>query len=133
MPSDISPEHAPSRSSASAGRRLISSDRVRGAAVFGPDGAKLGQIEDVMLDKASGRVAYAIMAYGGFLGAGERRCPLPWSILSYDTGRRGYVAPMSREQLGGAPTLDEPPFDAQDGSAWAAGIHRRHGMPGPFL
>lgn len=139
MQSDISP-HIPSdpgngssHASAGSGRSLISTDRVRGAPVYGEDGAKLGHIEDIMLHKATGQVAYAIMSYGGFLGAGERYHPLPWSMLHYDTGRHGYVVPLSRDQLNTAPTLGRPQIDAGDDSVWAAKVHRHYGLPGPFM
>ena len=115
------------------GRPLISTDRVRGVRVYGEDGAKLGHIEDIMLHKTSGQVAYAIMSYGGFLGAGERYHPLPWSLLHYDTGRNGYVVPLSKEQLDEAPTLGRPQIDAEDDSAWAERVHRHYGLPGPFV
>lgn len=140
MQSEITPEvppdaarGAPPPEPADSARRLISTDRVRGAPVYGQDGAKLGHIEDVMLHKASGQVAYAIMSYGGFLGAGERYHPLPWSMLRYDTGRHGYVVPLSRDQLTDAPTLGRPQVDAEDDSAWAEKVHRHYGLPGPFV
>ena len=114
-------------------RRLISADRVQGTPVFGQAGAKLGHIEDVMLDKATGRVAYAIMSYGGFLGAGERYHPLPWSMLTYDTERNGYVVPLSSGQLDIAPTVDRDEIAAQDDAAWAEQVHMHYGMPGPFI
>jgi sporulation protein YlmC with PRC-barrel domain len=114
-------------------RRLISADRVQGSTVYDKAGEKLGHIEDVMLDKASGRVAYAIMSYGGFLGAGERYHPLPWSMLSYDTARNGYVVPLSRDQLDNAPTLGRDQVNEQDDSAWAEQVHTHYGLPGPFI
>jgi sporulation protein YlmC with PRC-barrel domain len=114
-------------------RRLISADRVQGTAVYGQDGEKLGHIEDVMLDKQSGRVAYAIMSYGGFLGAGERYHPLPWAMLRYDTGRNGYAVALSRDQLEGAPTLGRAQVDDEDDSSWAEAVHTHYGLPGPFI
>jgi sporulation protein YlmC with PRC-barrel domain len=114
-------------------RRLISADRVQGTSVFDPQGDKLGHIEDVMLDKASGRVAYAIMSYGGFLGAGERYHPLPWSMLTYDVDRNGYVVPLAKAQLDAAPTLSGDQVAEQDDTVWAKQVHMHYGMPGPFI
>ncbi|MDB5461389.1 MAG: PRC-barrel domain containing protein [Caulobacteraceae bacterium] len=114
-------------------RRLISADRVQGSTVYDQAGEKLGHIEDVMLDKASGRVAYAIMSYGGFLGAGERYHPLPWSMLSYDPGKNGYVVPLNKHQLADAPTLGRDQINEQDDTEWAEQVHTHYGLPGPFI
>ncbi len=90
---------------------LISGDKVAGTEVYNTAGDHLGEIHDVMLDKLSGRVAYAVMSFGGFLGIGEKYHPLPWSALTYDTSQGGYVVNVSREQLEGAPVYadDEQP------------------------
>jgi len=68
---------------------LIGSDKVEGTAVYGADKQKIGSIERVMIDKVSGKVAYAVLGYGGFLGIGDDHYPTPWSSLTYDTNRGG--------------------------------------------
>ena len=70
---------------------LIGSDKVEGTAVFGADSQKIGTIERVMIDKVSGRVSYAVLGFGGFLGIGHDHYPLPWQSLKYDTRLGGYV------------------------------------------
>jgi hypothetical protein len=85
--------------------RLIAADKVNGTSVYNRQGEHLGTIEDVMLDKVSGQVAYAVMGFGGFLGIGERYHPLPWSVLAYDTRMGGYVVDLDRDRLAGAPTF----------------------------
>src|SRR5580704_3370466 len=60
---------------------LIGSDKVEGTPVFRPNGDRIGQIERVMIDKLSGKVSYAVMSFGGFMGVGEDYYPLPWSLL----------------------------------------------------
>ena len=82
---------------------LIGSDKVEGTAVYGPDDAKIGSIERVMIDKASGRVSYAVLGFGGFLGLGNDHYPLPWQSLKYDTRLGGYVTGVTESQLRGAP------------------------------
>ena len=57
-----------------------------------------------MVNKRSGQVAYAVMSFGGFLGIGDSYHPLPWNVLTYDTGLGGYVVDLSREQLQGGPS-----------------------------
>jgi PRC-barrel domain len=86
---------------------LIGSDKVEGTAVYGPDREKIGSIERVMIDKLSGKVAYAVLSFGGFLGMGEDYYPVPWSTLDYDTNLGGYRVNFTREQLDRAPKYAE--------------------------
>ena len=68
---------------------VISASKVTGTNVYNTDGDQLGEIHDVMLDKRSGKIAYAVMSFGGLLGIGERYHPLPWATLKYDTRQQG--------------------------------------------
>jgi sporulation protein YlmC with PRC-barrel domain len=83
--------------------KVISSDRVEGTAVYNTAGDKLGSIDDLMIDKLSGQVRYAVMEFGGFLGIGSDRYPLPWDMLKYDTAKDGYVVPLDKTRLDKAP------------------------------
>jgi hypothetical protein len=97
---------------------LISSRKVEGTAVYSTDGERLGTIDHVMIGKRSGRVEYAVMDFGGFLGMGESHHPLPWETLEYDTGRGGYVAAIDKNKLREAPSYEngaEPAFDRSYG------------------
>jgi len=91
------------------GHVLISSRRVEGTPVYNRAGEKLGSIHAVMIEKRSGKVAFAVMSFGGFLGLGERVHPVPWEMLDYDDDRDGYVVDLTREMLDKAPSyrLDE--------------------------
>jgi hypothetical protein len=82
---------------------LIGSDKVDGTAVYGADGERIGSIERVMIDKLSGKVAYAVTTFGGFLGIGHDHYPLPWASLTYDTELGGYKVGITEDQLKGAP------------------------------
>lgn len=82
---------------------IISSDKVEGTSVYNANGDKLGSIDDLMIDKLSGQVRYAVLEFGGFLGMGTDRYPLPWSMLKYDTKLDGYVVPVDKSQLEKAP------------------------------
>src|SRR5437763_6270700 len=82
---------------------LIGSDKVEGTAVYGADQNKIGSIERVMIDKLSGKVAYAVLSFGGFLGIGDDHYPLPWQSLKYDTTLGGYRTGVTESQLKGAP------------------------------
>jgi len=83
---------------------LIGSDKVEGTAVYGTDQNKIGNVQRVMIDKMSGRVAYAVISFGGFLGVGEDYYPVPWSTLKYDTNLGGYVTGVTADSLKGAPS-----------------------------
>jgi hypothetical protein len=82
---------------------LIASDKVEGTAVYGADQKKIGSLERVMIDKISGKVAYAVLSFGGFLGMGEDYYPVPWATLKYDTGLGGYRVNLTKDQLDKAP------------------------------
>ena len=82
---------------------LIGSDKVEGTAVYGADDTKIGSIERVMIDKMSGKVSYAVLSFGGFLGIGDEHYPLPWQSLKYDTSLGGYRTGITETQLQGAP------------------------------
>jgi hypothetical protein len=82
---------------------LIGSDKVEGTAVYGAGDQKIGSIERVMIDKTSGKVSYAVLSFGGFLGIGDDHYPLPWQSLKYDTSLGGYRTGVTQQQLEGAP------------------------------
>jgi hypothetical protein len=82
---------------------LIGSDKVEGTAVYGADSRKIGSIERVMIDKITGRISYAVLGFGGFMGLGNDHYPLPWHSLKYDTDLGGYVTGVTEDQLRGAP------------------------------
>jgi sporulation protein YlmC with PRC-barrel domain len=85
---------------------LISSDKVEGTPVYNGKGEKLGSVHDIMLHKRSGKVAYAVMSFGGFLGMGEDYHPLPWDMLTYSTEQDGYIVDIDKERLEKAPHFD---------------------------
>ena len=86
---------------------VISSDKVEGTTVYNPAGDKLGSVDDLMIDKLSGQIRYAVLEFGGFLGIGTDRYPLPWNMLKYDTQMEGYVVPLDKKKLEQAPRYDE--------------------------
>ena len=99
---------------------VISSKRVEGTNVYNSAGHKVGSIDHLIIDKKSGQVRYAVMEFGGLFGMGTDRYPIPWSVLHYDTAKDGYVAPVDKTQLEGAPrhAINEVPTydDAYDSS-----------------
>jgi len=86
---------------------LIGSDKVEGPPVYRSNGDRVGQIERIMIDKLNGKVAYAVMSFGGFMGIGEDYYPLPWSLLTYNTKLGGYEINITEQQLKGAPKYNK--------------------------
>jgi sporulation protein YlmC with PRC-barrel domain len=107
---------------------LIASRDVTGTAVYDAGGEKLGSVDDVMIDKLSGRIAYAILSFGGFLGIGGRQYPLPWSKLHYDVTLGGYVVDLAKEQIENAPSYGSDEAVAWNDPAWGQRVHDHYGV-----
>jgi sporulation protein YlmC with PRC-barrel domain len=86
---------------------LIAAGKVQGASVYGAAGDNLGSIDDIVIDRKTGNVAYAVMSSRGFLGIGARHHALPWSMLKYDVNLGGYVVPLECAQLRIAPACGQ--------------------------
>ena len=83
---------------------LIASDRVEGTSVCRPTGEKIGEIQRLMIDKVSGKIAYAVLSFGGFLGLGQKHFPIPWAALRYNLQSESYQVEVTEEQLRAAPS-----------------------------
>lgn len=100
---------------------LIRAEKVIGTNVYNHAGEKLGSVEDVVLDKKTGRAVYATMAFGGFLGLGHKHHHLPWSMLKYDSVKDGYMTNLTKESLTDAPGFN----DGADDFKWTSDYGRR--------
>lgn len=111
---------------------LIAAEKVTGTNVYNPNGDKLGNVEDIMIDKVSGKAIYAVMSFGGFLGIGDKHHPLPWASLKYDTSMEGYVVNLDKTTLEGAPS-----YDSDDDFSWTPDYGRKvdkyYGVPTYWL
>jgi sporulation protein YlmC with PRC-barrel domain len=85
---------------------LIASDKVEGTKVYDLRGEHIGAIKRILLEKRSGKVSYAVLSFGGFLGIGDEHYPLPWSKLNFDPELNGYRVDVTKEQIEGAPKYD---------------------------
>lgn len=118
MPTGLSPR---------TGARLVSADRVTGTAVYNPAGERLGTIDQLFIDKVSGQAEFATMAFGGVLGIGARRHPLPWQVLTYDPELRGFVVDLDRTILEQAPAYEDDRLSGDDDS-WAGEVRGHFGL-----
>jgi len=105
---------------------LVSSADVDGTNVYARDGSSIGSIDHLMIDKQSGKVAYAVMGFGGFLGMGEEHQPVPWSKLTYDTSKNGFVTDITEQDVKGAPTRSDDWHADRD---WERRTHDYYGVP----
>ena len=117
----INPDHQQGESTMptqSGHTRAIRANKVIGTSVKNAAGESIGKVEDVVLDKQSNNIMYAVVGFGGFLGMGEKYHPIPWSTLNYDDGAGAYIVNFTKEQLKSAPadSLDE--LTKGDGSAY---------------
>ena len=109
-------------------RNLIASSKVEGTAVYDRKGARMGTIHNFMVNKRSGRVDYAVLSFGGFMGMGTRYYPLPWDMLDYDTSLGGYMVEMNEDDLADAPSYrqgEEPDF----GDRYGRYVYGYYGLP----
>jgi sporulation protein YlmC with PRC-barrel domain len=95
----------------------IRAKRVIGTKVKDSHGRKIGEIEDIILDKQSNTVMFAVVSFGGYLGIGEKYHPLPWAALDYDERDNGYLVNVTVDQLRAAPTGSMDELTGNDGSA----------------
>jgi hypothetical protein len=100
--------------------QLISSEDVEGTNVYDMAGTKIGEIDHLMIDKITGRVTYAVMSFGGFLGLGHNHYPLPWPALKYNVQLDGYQTGVTEQQLKDAPAFSD---DSWTNRNWEAQTH----------
>jgi sporulation protein YlmC with PRC-barrel domain len=110
---------------ASIGPGLLSASTLTGNNVVNPAGDTLGEIEEIMLDVQRGRIAYVVMASGGFLGIGEKLFAIPWNALVLDTDRRVFVLDVDKEHFKTAPGFEKAhwPTQLNGGEAWHRDLH----------
>ncbi|HEX7782423.1 MAG TPA: PRC-barrel domain-containing protein [Sphingobium sp.] len=110
---------------------LIASDKVEGTAVYNRQGERLGSVSNFMVDKQSGTVRYAVLSFGGFLGMGKEHYPLPWSMLSYDLQKSGYVIDLDKSLLDNAPryAADREPDYTRD---YGRNVYDYYGLTYPW-
>jgi hypothetical protein len=108
---------------------LIASDKVTGTKVYNRRHEHVGTLDEIMIDKISGHVAYAVVSFGGFLGMGETRRAIPWGVLHYDTRDDGYIADVDDAVLKDAPN-EIPTGDAYARDVdWNTRIYSHFGVP----
>jgi uncharacterized protein YjbJ (UPF0337 family)/sporulation protein YlmC with PRC-barrel domain len=98
-----------------------------GFRVINPAGDDLGKIEDIAMDMASGRIAYAVLSFGGFLGFGSKYFALPWEALRLSSAEEAFILHVDRGVLEKAPGFDKDQWPEMADRQWGAGIYSHFG------
>jgi len=114
-------------SNAGPGPSLMGADTLIGDGVVNAAEEDLGDIKEIMLDMQTGQVAYAVLAFGGFLGMGEKLFAVPWQALHLDTVNKRFVLNVDKDRLKGAPGFDKDSWPDMSDLNWASGIHSFYG------
>ncbi|CAM5765492.1 photosystem reaction center subunit H [Labrys miyagiensis] len=93
----------------------ILASRVQGSSVYDTGHEKIGNVEDLVLDKTSNQIMFAVLGFGGLFGVGEKYFPVPWSKLDYDPEAGGYVISVSKDVLEAAPSYSLSDLTRNDG------------------
>jgi sporulation protein YlmC with PRC-barrel domain len=106
---------------------VLSASTMTGDTVRNMKGEDLGRIEEVMIDLDSGRIAYAVLSAGGFLGIGDRFFAIPWNALAVDLEQREFILDVDKERLERAPGFDEDSWPLMADRQWGETIHGYYG------
>lgn len=109
------------------GPHLMGADTLVGNAVYNKDSESIGDIKEIMLDMRDGRVSYAVLSFGGFMGMGEKLFAVPWQALTLDTENKRFLLDVSRERLEQAPGFDKNHWPDMADATWARSIHAYYG------
>jgi len=102
----------------------MAADTLEGNKVVNADGDDLGDMEHIMLDVPSGRVAYAVLSFGGFLGMGDKLFAIPWHALILDADNKCFVLDIPKERLEQAPGFNKDRWPSMADQRWAADVHK---------
>jgi sporulation protein YlmC with PRC-barrel domain len=109
------------------GPTLMGANTLNGNDVYNHKEEDLGDIKEIMLDMRSGKVAYAVLSFGGFLGMGEKLFAVPWNALTLDTVNKRFILKVEKDSLKNAPGFDKDAWPDMADRTWAAGVHSYYG------
>lgn len=105
------------------GPDLMGANTLIGNNVYNHKNEDLGDIKEIMLDVRTGKVRYAVLSYGGFLGMGEKLFAVPWAALTLDTMNKRFVLKVEKEKLSSAPGFDKDKWPDMADRSWSEEIH----------
>ena len=108
------------------GPKIMAADTLEGDDIVNAAGDKLGELEHIMIDVPSGRVAYAVLSFGGFLGMGDKLFAIPWRALRIDPPNHRFILDVDKETLENAPGFDKDHWPSMADEQWAREIHTHY-------
>jgi len=105
---------------------MLETSKVPGTSVYGASRESIGEVDDLIVDTVSGKVRYAVLSFGGFLGLGKSSYVIPWTSLKWDPELNGYVTGVTEEQLKSSPDLDPTSLRSRD---FEQRLHTNYGAP----
>ena len=109
------------------GPAIMGADTLLGNDVYNTAEEDLGDIKELMIEMSTGRVEYAVLSFGGFLGMGDKLFAVPWAALKLDTGNHRFVLDIDKETLKGAPGFDKDHWPSMADQTWATSVHQFYG------
>ena len=110
------------------GPEVMTADTLEGNPVVNAQGEELGNVSQIMLDVRTGRIAYAVLSCGGFLGIGDKLFAIPWHALALDADRKCFVLNVDKQRLEQAPGFDKNHWPAMADARWATEVHEYYGV-----
>src|SRR5262245_3980966 len=110
------------------GPEIMDADTLQGDNVVNAAGDDLGEIKAIMLDVMAGKIAYAVLSFGGFLGMGNKLFAIPWSALTLDTDEKRFILDVPKERLENAPGFDENRWPSMADTTWATEVHEYYNV-----
>ena len=111
------------------GPALMGANTLLGNDVCNKNDDDLGDIKEFMIDMASGKIAYAVLSFGGLLGMGDKLFAVPWAALTLDTTNKRFTLDVAKETLKDAPGFDQDRWPSMSDKTWATGVHKFYGTP----
>jgi sporulation protein YlmC with PRC-barrel domain len=111
------------------GPSLMGADTLIGNDVYSTKDEKLGDIKELMIDMASGQIAYAVLSFGGFLSMGDKLFAVPWRALTLDTRNHRFTLSIAKDALTNAPGFDKDHWPSMADSTWASSVHKFYETP----
>jgi sporulation protein YlmC with PRC-barrel domain len=108
-------------------RRVLSASTLAGDSVKNTEGDDLGKVDEIMIDVPSGRVAYAVLSFGGILRMGNKLFAVPWDVLTVDEDQKCFILNIDRARLENAPGFDKDNWPDMTDPAWGNQIYSHYG------
>lgn len=108
-------------------RRVLAASTLAGDAVKNSVGEDLGKVDEIMIDIPTGRVAYAVLSFGGFLRMGNKLFAVPWDVLTVDEDRKCFILEVDKAKLENAPGFDKDNWPDMADRTWGSRIYSYYG------